>query len=153
MLLTAEDEDEVSVTTGTDSTILLTSGTGCLLTTLLVVPTLTGRLEVVVVVVWLAPELEDDDEPEELPRELLTVVLMKGVNWAMMFATRSPSLLLEDVVTCWTCWTAGRTCWTTGRTGAGAGAGAGSGVTGLDLICTKLGTTSRVSVYPMTPAE
>ena len=42
-----------------------------------------------VVVVWLAPELEDDDEPEEPPRELLTVVLMKGVNWAMMFATRS----------------------------------------------------------------
>ena len=121
MLLTAEDEDEVSVTTGADSTILLTSGTGCLLTTLLVVPTLTGRLnsfdillafnsfdicislliylEVVVVVVWLAPELEDDDEPVELPRELLTVVLMKGVNWAMMFATRS--LKVEVYVLVW----------------------------------------------------
>ena len=45
MLLTAEDEDEVSVTTGADSTILLTVGTGCLLTTLLVVPTLTGCLD------------------------------------------------------------------------------------------------------------
>ena len=43
----------------------------------------------VVVVVWLVAELDPLEEEPELPRELLTVVLMKGVNWAMMFATRS----------------------------------------------------------------
>ena len=42
---------------------------------------------VVVVAVWLTPEL--DDWEEDPPRELLTVVLMKGVNWEMILATRS----------------------------------------------------------------
>ena len=45
-------------------------------------------------------------------RLLVTVSLMKGVNWAMIRATKSSSLLL-------------------GGAGAGVGAGVGAGLTGL----------------------
>ena len=66
--------------------------------------TATGWRLVVVVVVEV--------EPLEPPKELLTVCLMKGVNWEMILATRSPSLELEDdEVVCWL-----TALWTTGRT-------------------------------------
>ena len=120
---------------------------------------------VVVVVVWLEPlrsMLEPaltllfavEDVEEEAPKELVTVERMKGVNWAMILATRSPSFWVSTCCST-TFWTTGATCWTTFWTGAGAGTGAGFTTfltIGLARISTKFGWTVRVSVYPIAPA-
>ena len=71
---------------------------------------------VVVVVVWLEPALAlllaVEDVEEEAPKELVTVERMKGVNWAMILATRSPSFWVSTCCST-TFWTTGATCWTT----------------------------------------